>query len=260
MVQSKMLSIQQLIQILDRLTFLFRICSSFFFKTNVLAQLSLMKTAPMKFPTTGSQKILQFLCHLMIVCTFIQQWNVEQPGPLNKILRFKDKNLLILAKKSFSGKFLQIKKCLTFALEKLTIFTKHFILDALEKVSNTPPTFFCGQDFEYVSLNKYLLQKRSVLVLSHHTELYKFQTFNKKYQLLKNNDSKNKNHYYCNYILISMNCINVKASALSYLIVNTFLKALPPIHAWSRLRVMLSINEADLKFQKKRSNFLATSH
>ena len=45
-----------------------------------------------------------------------------------------------------------------------------------------------------------------------------------------------------------MNCINVKASALSYLIVNTFLKALPPIHAWSRLRVMLSINEADLKF------------
>ena len=78
-------------------------------------------------------------------------------GHSTKFYDSKIKTFLYLPKKSFSGKFLQIKKCLTFALEKLTIFTKHFILDALEKVSNTPPTFFCGQDFEYVSLNKYLL-------------------------------------------------------------------------------------------------------
>ena len=62
-----------------------------------------------------------------------------------------------IARKIFSGKVLQIKKCLIFVREKLTIFTKHFILDVFDKVFNTPPTFFCGQGFEYVSLNKYLL-------------------------------------------------------------------------------------------------------
>lgn len=66
-----------------------------------------MKTAPMEFPTTGSKKILQFLCHhkpydsvhMYIVVECGAAWATQQ------ISWFKEKNLLILPEKSFRENF-----------------------------------------------------------------------------------------------------------------------------------------------------------